>query len=132
MLVIERDVVRAHRQQHEVRLPKGHVEDGETDREAAVREVAEETGYHRTEILADLGTFANQFERSDGTVLRHEHYYLMRVSSTEQPKPAPVDSEEALFENVWTDPADAAARLTFDAERRFVHLALAVLKRSSA
>jgi ADP-ribose pyrophosphatase YjhB (NUDIX family) len=29
----------------EVRLPKGHVEAGETLRAAALREVAEETGY---------------------------------------------------------------------------------------
>ncbi|MEF3273717.1 MAG: NUDIX domain-containing protein [Chloroflexus sp.] len=29
-------------------LPKGHVDDGETDEQAAVREVAEETGIHCT------------------------------------------------------------------------------------
>ena len=38
----------------EIRLPKGHIEPGESRAEAARREVAEETGYAHLGIQADL------------------------------------------------------------------------------
>ena len=39
----------------EIRLPKGHVDPGETHDETALRESAEETGYADLEIVEDLG-----------------------------------------------------------------------------
>ncbi|HRX04815.1 MAG TPA: NUDIX domain-containing protein, partial [Anaerolineae bacterium] len=41
--------------QHEIRLPKGHIDPGETPEAAALREVCEETGYCDLEVLIDLG-----------------------------------------------------------------------------
>jgi 8-oxo-dGTP pyrophosphatase MutT (NUDIX family) len=38
-------------------FPKGHVDGGETDEEAARREIAEETGITELELLDDLGTY---------------------------------------------------------------------------
>ena len=38
-------------------FPKGHIDDGETDEEAAVRELHEETGLTNLEYIDDLGTF---------------------------------------------------------------------------
>jgi len=40
----------------EVRLPKGHVEPGESPQETALREVREESGCTGLEVRADLGT----------------------------------------------------------------------------
>ena len=39
----------------EVRLPKGHIDPGESAEEAALRETGEETGYGDLHVLADLG-----------------------------------------------------------------------------
>lgn len=38
-------------------LPKGHVDPGESDEDAARREIAEETGLTNLELLDDLGEF---------------------------------------------------------------------------
>ena len=38
-------------------FPKGHIEDGETDEEAAIREIQEETGLTGLEYIDDLGFF---------------------------------------------------------------------------
>ena len=39
----------------EVRLPKGHIDPGESAEEAALRETCEESGYCDLDVLADLG-----------------------------------------------------------------------------
>jgi len=125
VLMIERDVERAGRMVHEVRLPKGKLEPGETDEQAALREVGEESGYWELEILADLGENTVEFELNGKRVRRDDHYYLMQLTSTEyagqQMKPG---SDEALFEPVWAaDFDDAERRLTYAGERDFIRRA---------
>lgn len=44
-------------------FPKGHIEDGETDEDAARREIMEETGLTDLEYLDDLGGFTRTYER---------------------------------------------------------------------
>ena len=65
----------------ELRLPKGHIEDGETVEQAAVREVQEETGYADVEIIDDLGSVTHTFYnfRKDANITRTESYFLMRL-----------------------------------------------------
>ena len=123
VLVIKRTVWRDGENRHEVRLPKGHVEAGETDAEAALREVCEETGYCETEIAADLGETITEFIWEDTLVRRNEHYYLMRLVNP-MPGPPHFDSptaEEARFRPRWVASlAEAEAELTYDSERAFV------------
>ncbi|MCX7707423.1 MAG: NUDIX hydrolase, partial [Anaerolineae bacterium] len=96
VLLIERWVIRDGRPVFEVRLPKGHVEPGETDEQAALREVCEETGYCGITITADLGEIVNEFKwpGEDLHVVRHEHYYLMHLADTGRGDPR-FDSPEA-------------------------------------
>lgn len=60
-------------------LPKGKLDEGETKRKAAIREVMEETGINSVDILNKLGVtnhlFKNNFKRR---VLKRTHWYLMR------------------------------------------------------
>jgi len=62
----------------EVRLPKGHIDPGETPRAAALREVGEESGYADLEIVADLGTQTVEFDWDGRHYVRDEHYFLMQ------------------------------------------------------
>jgi 8-oxo-dGTP pyrophosphatase MutT (NUDIX family) len=126
VLLIGREVGRDGNCRHEVRLPKGHVEAGETDAEAALREVCEETGYCGIEITADLGEVVTEFIVDDTFVQRNEHYYLMRLVDP-TPGPPHFDSptaEEARFLPHWaSNLLDAEMSLTYDSERNFVRRA---------
>lgn len=112
----------------EVRLPKGHVEAGETDRDAAVREVGEEAGYVDVEDERDLGVQHVEFdffppEGSSHHVVRRERSFRMRLRSDAQAERAEGDLK---FVPRWMSLAEAAERLTFDVEREWLRRALEV------
>ena len=118
LLVLERPT------RGEVRLPKGHVEPGETPREAALREVREEAGYADVEIIGDLGAVMNHFFIPDRNrqVKREEIFYLMRLASD-----APFardDHDAGQFLAVWVPFDQAADRLTYESEKEFARRAV--------
>ncbi len=125
-VVIHQGRVLLVRKRHrpEIRLPKGHVEDGESRSEAALREVREETGYCNLRILADLGTVVNRFTIPDEGVhvTRHEGYFLMTLEDeTQAPRPA---HDEDRFDVLWAPVHEALQLLTFETEREFLRRAL--------
>ena len=132
VLLIEREVVRGRAAVHEVRLPKGHIEDGESDEAAAMRETCEESGYCCLEIVADLGEDRVEYDFNDKHYIRDEHYFLMRLTSAEWRGPdVDPESEEALFSVRWAkDLAEAERLLTYETEKSFA--ARAAQARSSA
>jgi len=105
----------------EVRLPKGHVEPDESLQQAAIREVAEESGYDDTEIIADLGEQLVAFPLGKKIVRRTEHYYLMHARSEHRIE-RPVQDEVQFF-SVWVTWDEALENLTFDAEREWIRRA---------
>lgn len=123
VLVLERDVEREGRTVHEMRLPKGHIDPGETPEEAAKREVGEESGYWRVEIIADLGTAHSSFDFRGAHHERDERYFLMRLISSERQAPQPSGKEEALFQPVWAPLDEAETRMTYGSEREFMRRA---------
>jgi 8-oxo-dGTP pyrophosphatase MutT (NUDIX family) len=120
-LLIEYWVLRGATPRFEVRLPKGHVEPGETDAETALREVCEETGYCGLAIVADLGELLNEFDLEDEHVCRTEHYFLMRLTDSRRSEMQSVNPDEARFQMRWAaDLAEAEMLLTYESERHFV------------
>ncbi len=101
----------------DLRLPKGHIEEGESPREAAIREVVEESGYDDIDVVADLGEQDVEFDVDDRHIIRHEHYFLMRLRS---PRQAARPSEDEKFTPEWHRWEDAIAGLVFDEERKWL------------
>jgi ADP-ribose pyrophosphatase YjhB (NUDIX family) len=101
----------------DLRLPKGHIQEGESPREAALREVVEESGYADLEIVADLGERDAEFDAGEQHIVRHEHYFLMRLRSQRQVARAPGEDD---FTPEWHRWEEAIAGLAFDEERRWV------------
>lgn len=116
----ERILVLRWPSRHEVRLPKGHVEPGETVPEAALREVTEESGYTNLEIAADLGSQRVVFDDEGRHVVRTERYFLMTLAGETERPPG---GGEAKFDPMWVTWEEALDVLTFEAERGWVRRA---------
>jgi 8-oxo-dGTP pyrophosphatase MutT (NUDIX family) len=127
VLLLERWIQREAGLIHEIRLPKGHVEPGETDEQAALRETCEESGYCGLDIVADLGHASVEWTNSEEHVVRQEHYYLMRLTAA-RGQPEFHSADEAKFRVTWgVDLAEAERRLTYGSEKEFASRARAYL-----
>jgi len=94
--------------------PKGKVDPGETDEDAARREVEEETGF-RCALEAELPSTSYIDARGRPKIVR---YWRMRVVDGEFAENNEVDQVE------WLSPDAARARLTYERDRELAeHLA---------
>lgn len=81
-------------------FPKGGIDPGETDEEAARREIAEETGLTDLEFIDDLGTYERFGITPDGIenteILKTIHMYLFAA-----PMHSPIRGENEIAEARW-------------------------------
>lgn len=105
-------------------LPKGHLEAGETPQQAAVREVAEETGID-AEIIQPLGTIDYWFTGDDRRVHKVVHHFLLEAQSGDitTAKDPDQEAEEAR----WIPVARLSSELAFPNERKMAQAAAALL-----
>jgi ADP-ribose pyrophosphatase YjhB (NUDIX family) len=102
-------------------LPKGHVEPGETVRDAAIREVHEETGI-AGQVLAELGTVTFWFTAADRRVHKTVHHYVLRAVSGE------LSDDDVEVDAVdWVPLDQVPRRLSYADERRLAKLVPAIL-----
>jgi 8-oxo-dGTP pyrophosphatase MutT (NUDIX family) len=87
-------------------FPKGHIEKGETSKEAAIREVAEETGYV-CEIKDYIDEVKYLFKRGEKLVIKTVKWFTMEITG-ETGKEA-----EEVDEIKWASPDEAVAVLSY-------------------
>lgn len=102
-------------------LPKGHVEEGETVEQAALREVLEETGLTAS-IVAPLGVIDFWFAVEDRRIHKTVHHFLMRYEAGTL-----CDDDLEVVEVDWVPLDDVATRLAYRDERRLVAKARGML-----
>lgn len=98
-------------------LPKGHIEQGETAEETAIREVAEETGISG-HVLAALGSIDYWFVTEGRRVHKTVHHYLMRFNGGELS-----DEDVEVTEVAWVPIEELPKRLAYADERRLAEVA---------
>jgi len=103
-------------------LPKGHIEQGETAEQTAIREVAEETGIHG-HVLAALGSIDYWFVTEGRRVHKTVHHYLLRFSGGEL-----CDEDVEVTEVAWVPVAELPDRLAYADERRLAGVAHELLE----
>jgi 8-oxo-dGTP pyrophosphatase MutT (NUDIX family) len=106
-------------------LPKGHLEDGETAEDAAIREVEEETGI-RGRVVAPLGTIDYWFVAEDRRIHKTVHHYLLEASGGELS-----DADLEVDEVAWVPLGELAGRLAYAGERRLAETAAGLLADSA-
>jgi 8-oxo-dGTP pyrophosphatase MutT (NUDIX family) len=98
-------------------LPKGHIEQGETAEQTAIREVAEETGIQGS-VLAALGSIDYWFVTDGRRVHKTVHHYLMRFSGGEL-----CDEDLEVSEVAWVPVHELPKRLAYADERKLAEVA---------
>ena len=95
-------------------LPKGHIEAGETPEEAAIREVAEETGI-TSEISRELGVIDFWFMAGGKRIHKTVHHYLFKeVSGVLTPQESEVDEAR------WFPLEEIVSLLAFPDEKKLI------------
>lgn len=105
-------------------LPKGHLEDGETPEQAAVREIAEETGI-RGEIVDQLGVIDYWFTGDDRRVHKVVHHFLLAAVGGELTVEG--DPDQEAEDVAWVALDDLTERLAYPNERRLAATARTLL-----
>src|SRR5262245_21717199 len=103
-------------------IPKGHLEDGETDAAAAVREVFEETGIH-----GELGSLIGQVEyhvlsKKGERRLKQVTFFLLRTTAST----LSLQADEGIHAAEWLSPDAALARIDYPQVRDVLARALSM------
>lgn len=101
-------------------IPKGHIEEGESSRQTAEREIKEETGLKDMKIMDWLGKINFRYRRGSSLVLMTTEIFLVEAQGkTEDLKP-----EDWMNGLKWFSANEALERIEYDDIGKLILLAL--------
>jgi len=109
-------------------LPKGHLENDETPEQAAIREIAEETGI-MGRVMISLGTIDYWFAVEGRRVHKMVHHFLLEAVGGALSIEG--DPDQEAIEAAWVPLDDLAGLLAFPNERKIAREASAYLADSA-
>lgn len=110
-------------------FPKGHIEEGESEIEAAGREIFEETGIKKVQFTEgfrqeDIYMIAGAVAETEGRIAKkHSIYFLCKALE----EPAGFDKEE-ITELRWADIDESIQLLSFENQKEIINKAYYKIK----
>ncbi len=108
-------------------LPKGHIEEGEHAKTAAIREIKEEAGITKLKFIKELGTYDRSMIGIDGG---EDNYFTKTITiflcTTPELELKPIDPENP--EARWVDSDKVEELLTHPKDREFYKRVLPEVK----
>lgn len=107
-------------------IPKGHIEEGETARQTAEREIGEEVGLKEMKVLDWLGKINFRYRRGNSLVLMTTEIFLVKaLGKTDDIKP-----EKWMTSLGWMPVNDALEKIEYDDIGKLILLALKKIRQS--
>lgn len=108
-------------------IPKGHIEEGETARQAAEREIREETGLQEMKVLDWLGKINFRYRRASSLVLMTTEIFLVRAKG----ESGGVKPEKWMTGVAWLPAQDALEKIEYDDIGKLMLLALKKIRKNN-
>lgn len=108
-------------------IPKGHIEEGESPREAAEREIREETGLQKMTIQDWLGKINFRYRRGNSLVLMTTEIFLVRAESGGHE----VKPEKWMASLAWLPATDALDKIEYEDIGKLILLGLKKIRQQS-
>lgn len=104
-------------------LPKGKLDPGETIEECAIREVKEETGIKKVEIVNKITVTHHSYFQDGIEIIKETHWFQMHAPSIDNETLTP-QLEEDIEKIEWVDPASLPTYLenSYETIRKVISL----------
>jgi len=107
-------------------IPKGHIEEGETPKQTAAREIGEETGLDKVKIMQWLGKINFRYRRQQSLVLMTTEIFLVHaLGDTDKLKP-----EDWMNGIKWFSTSDALDKIEYEDIGKLILIGLKKIRQS--